>query len=44
MELLFTQDLNLRMIIIKPTSTTGNWQILDNKRPGFNESDNLAPK
>ena len=31
------------MIIIKPTSTTGNWQILDNKRPGFNESDNLAP-
>ena len=31
------------MIIIKPSSTTGNWQILDNKRPGFNESDNLAP-
>ncbi len=31
------------MIIIKPSSTTGNWQIFDNKRPGFNESDNLAP-
>jgi hypothetical protein len=31
------------MIIIKPSSAVENWQILDNKRPGFNESDNLAP-
>ena len=31
------------MIIIKPSSAIENWQILDNKRPGFNASDNLAP-
>jgi hypothetical protein len=32
------------MIFIKPTSTTGNWQIHDTKRDGYNvKNDNLAP-
>ena len=32
------------MIIIKPISTTGNWQIHDTKRDGYNvKNDNLAP-
>jgi hypothetical protein len=30
-------------VLFKPSSATENWQIQDNKRPGYNPCDNIAP-